>query len=120
MIMMFGVLQFIYLAYDNDVWCTAVHLPGIDNITADRESRLVCDETEWMLNKTIFQKIINLGIGPSIDLFASRLNFQLEKFESWKADPLASHIDAFTLCWTDLNFDAFTLCWTDLNFDTYL
>ena len=54
MIMMFGVLQFIYLAYDNDVWCTAVHLPGIDNITADRKSRLVCDETEWMLNKTIF------------------------------------------------------------------
>jgi hypothetical protein len=57
-----------------------------------------------------------LGIGPSIDLFASRLNFQIEKFVSWKADPLTSHIDAFTLCWTDLNFDALTLCWTDLNF----
>jgi hypothetical protein len=25
------------LADDNDVWCTAVHLPGIDNITADRK-----------------------------------------------------------------------------------
>lgn len=93
------------LAYDNDVWCTC--LPGIDNITADRESRLVHDETEWMLNKTIFQKIINLGNGHSIDLFASRLNFQLEMFVSWKADPLASHIDVLTLCWTDLNFYAF-------------
>ena len=34
-----AIARDIWTLADNDIWCTAVHLPGIDNITADRESR---------------------------------------------------------------------------------
>ena len=38
-----------------------------------------------------------------IDLFASKLNFQIKKSCAWKPEPLASFIDAFTLNWNDFN-----------------
>jgi hypothetical protein len=34
------------LAVSNKIWITAVHLPGVENLTADRESRKIRDETE--------------------------------------------------------------------------
>ena len=34
---------------------------------------------------------------PDIDLFVSRLNHKVPKYASWKPDPLASFVDAFTL-----------------------
>ena len=43
---------------------------------------------------------INLLLGPlSIDLFASRLSTQLSSFVSWKPNPLAMAVDAFTEDW---------------------
>lgn len=39
------------LADKNNIWLLAVHVPGVDNIIADKESRLKRDETEWMLNR---------------------------------------------------------------------
>ena len=38
---------------------------------------------------------------PDIDLFASRLNFQIMPYISWHADPTAVHTDAFTLSWSN-------------------
>ena len=43
---------------------------------------------------------------PSIDLFASRLNYQLKPFVSWTPDPEAMAIDAFSFHWKE-NFYAF-------------
>ena len=43
----------------------------------------------------------------NIDLFASRLNLKIDKFVSWKADPLAWAVDAFTLTWNNIMFYAF-------------
>jgi len=43
---------------------------------------------------------------PSIDLFASRLNYQLKPFVSWRPDPEAMVIDAFSINWKE-NFYAF-------------
>jgi hypothetical protein len=57
------------------------------------------DETEWSLNDSLFNKIQSLRVDLDIDLFASRLNYKISKFVSWKADPLAWAIDAFTLQW---------------------
>lgn len=37
---------------------------------------------------------------PDIDIFASRLNSQLPKYASWKPDPGATHVDAFSFAWT--------------------
>ena len=46
---------------------------------------------------TLFQ-IINQLLEPlSTDLFASRLSTQLPNFISWKPDPLAMAVDAFTV-----------------------
>lgn len=39
-----------------------------------------------------------------MDLFASRLNFQIEKFCAWKPDPSASFIDALSLNWRYFDF----------------
>ena len=40
---------------------------------------------------------------PDIDLFASRLNHKVPKYASWKPDPLASFVDAFTLNWREFS-----------------
>ena len=70
-------------------WLTATHLPGLLNTHADLESRSIHDNTEWKLNTILFDKICQKWGKPEIDLFASRLNCQLDEFMSWKPDPSA-------------------------------
>ena len=82
-----------------DVFLVAEHLPGKDNITADRESRSTKDCCDWMLNPQILQ-LIHQQMGPlQIDLFASRLTKQLPNFYSWRPDPEAIAMDAFNQDW---------------------
>ena len=40
-------------------------------------------------------------------MFASRLNKQVEKFASWKPDPDAIHVNAFSMSWAHLFLYAF-------------
>lgn len=44
---------------------------------------------------------------PEIDLFATRINTKCEQYVSWKRDPYAFNIDAFTISWHDFFFYAF-------------
>ena len=44
---------------------------------------------------------------PVIDLFASRINNQVQRFASFRPDPEAEIIDAFTVSWFNLDFYAF-------------
>ena len=74
---------------------------------ADERSQIFDDKTEWKLNASVFQSIVREFGKPAIDLFASRLNFQLKPYISWKPDPEACHVDAFTLDWSNLVFYAF-------------
>lgn len=83
----------------NDIWITCVHIPGKNNVLADAASRNFNDRHEWKLNPEIFSKLCVVFGTPSIDLFASRLNKQLDCFCSWTPDPEAEHMDAFTLNW---------------------
>lgn len=53
-----------------------------------------------------FQRISCHWGKSSIDLFASRLNFQLRPFISWKPDPEAFAVDAFSISWKEHNFYA--------------
>ena len=88
-------------------WLTATHLPGKLNTTADKESRSVHDNTEWKLNCKLFQLIIGTWKTPTIDLFASRLNYQLPVYCSYKPDPGALAVDAFCIDWKPHFFYAF-------------
>ena len=51
--------------------------------------------------------LTSLSFCPHIDLFASRINYQLEKYVSFKPDPGAFAIDAFTTDWANLKLYAF-------------
>ena len=60
-------------AIDRDIWLTAVHKPGIENVEADHESREFRESLEWMLDPKFFTQICETFGTPAIDLFASRL-----------------------------------------------
>ena len=92
---------------ERNLWITAAYLPGSQNTEADYESRHFNDRTEWMLHKSYFEKVVQKFGRPSIDIFASRLNTQLERYISWFPDPHAESVDAFTLDWSNLDFYAF-------------
>ena len=77
------------------IWFSAMHIPGKQNVLADKESREKRSDSEWNLNPLLFECIIPLWGTLSVDLFASRLNYQLRPFVSWRHDPEAIAVDAF-------------------------
>lgn len=87
----------------NDIWITCAHIPGKKNVLADEASRNFNDRHEWKLNPKIFKELCVVFGTPSIDLFASRLNKQIDCFCSWRPDPEAKHVDAFTLNWASFD-----------------
>ena len=91
-----------------NIWLSTAHIPGKLNTAADEESRKINFDAEWKLNPTILVDCLSkFDFVPDIDLFASRVNAQFDKYVSFKADPEAFAVDAFTLIWTDLHFYAF-------------
>lgn len=64
-------------------------------------SRSFSDSTKWKLNEKVFNEICNTFFYPDIDLFASRLNRQLENYISWFPDPQAIKSDAFSINWSE-------------------
>ena len=87
---------------------SAEHLPGIHNRDADQTSRIFNNRTEWMISPHLLREALSLlAVNPSIDLFASRLNKQFPIFCSWKPDPDAWKIDAFSFPWIQNGLYAF-------------
>ena len=89
-------------------WVTACHIPGDNNEEADALSRNFDSMSEWMLDPQLFylaQK--NLNFRPNIDLMATRVNKQLEKFMSFRPDPEAFAVDAFSWPWGGFKFYCF-------------
>ena len=85
---------------DKNITLQATHLAGTLNHTADEESCVMKDRSDWMLFPRTFSKI-NQNVGPlQVDLFASRLTYQLRDYVTWRPDPGAMAVDAFTLDWT--------------------
>ena len=84
-----------------NITLSLTYIASEDNDIADFESRNFSNEdTEWSLAQSVFDQICeHFGIIPEIDMFASRLNTKLQKFCSWKKEPFASYIDAFTVQW---------------------
>ena len=55
-------------------WLTAIHIPGVFNEDADRESRKQEFRREWMLNRRDFHYVVEKrNVSPSIDLLASQV-----------------------------------------------
>ena len=78
-----------------EIWLSACHIPGSTNVDADTESRKINSSTEWFLHSDVFADI-NKMWGPfQIDLFASRLNFKVPSYVSWKPNPGATYVNAF-------------------------
>ena len=95
-----------YLA--NQITLTVEYLPGTLNTRADKASREIKNlSSEWILNKPIFQKLIQT-LGPvDVDLFALRLCHQIPKDISWQPDPHAWMVDTFQINWSHLKAYAF-------------
>ncbi|XP_052694156.1 uncharacterized protein LOC128172399 isoform X2 [Crassostrea angulata] len=92
----------IWLWCDNkNILISAVHIAGKNNVTADYMSRSFSDSTEWKLNEKVFDELCRIFFYPDMDLFASRLNRQLENYISWFPDPFAFTSDAFSISWSD-------------------
>lgn len=90
------------------LWClerkihlSAAHIPGASNCEADEMSRSFNDDLEWSLNEHQFAKILKEFPDLSIDLFASRLNYRLERYVSFRPEPHAYAVDAFSFDWTN-------------------
>ena len=87
---------------------SVAHIPGKQNLVADFESRRNQREAEWRLNKAALQNALSrLNFQPDIDLFASRINYLFPKYVSYRPNPQAFAIDAFSLQWSRLDFYAF-------------
>ena len=57
------------------------YLPGSRNVEADEESRIDTREIEWKLDPVVFKVVqAKLGVCDNVDLFASRLSNQLDRY----------------------------------------
>ena len=88
-------------AIDHGLWLEASFIPGLQNSDANFGSRYLSVRTEWALPRCIFNKICHLFFRPTIDLFASRLNAQLQRYVSWTPDLYSSDVDAFLIDWSN-------------------
>ena len=94
-------------AVKKDIWLSASHVPGVENNIADLKSRYFYDNKEWSLNPYIIEKVCEKFGKPEIDLFATRLNAKCELYVSFKPNPNAFAVDAFTQNWNDIKGYAF-------------
>eukprot|EP00794_Sanderia_malayensis_P011634 gene11634-12834_t len=81
-------------AMTRNIWLSAAHIPGCNNVSADALSRKFSMELEWMFSKKVFENILSLFNNLQMP------NAQLPNYVSWKPDPMAKHIDAFTVNWS--------------------
>ena len=95
-----------------NIWCWAISkgihlsaefLPGSENTLADSASRIFDENTEWSLLSPIYYQLKEYYGHFSIDLFASRLNSKNEVYASWKPDPSAHFVDAFSRNWNNFH-----------------
>jgi len=85
---------------DRDIWISANHIPGLSNV-AHVESRQFNDNVEWMLDVKVFAQLVKIWGKPVIDLFATKQNAQVPRYISWKPDPDAETINAFSFSWSN-------------------
>ena len=89
---------------EGNIWITCAHIPGIENVESDLESRKEYKQAEWQLNPIIFVKATKrLKFFPDLDCFATRLNTKLKNYASFRPDPYAKYSDCFSINWAGHN-----------------
>ena len=79
----------------------AIHISGVRNTEADGLSRRHRDHS-YSLPDSLFSFFCEaFDFSPSVDLFASRVNFKLPNYYSAGPDPFANNFDAFLCSWPD-------------------
>ena len=88
-------------------WCLkrnitvqAEHIAGVENTRADLESRVFQDPCDWMLSRRVFHRIQTKWGQMDVDLFAARHNHQIRDYYSYRPDPGAIAVDAFSQNWS--------------------
>jgi len=97
------------------LWCAkhqvtlrSKHIPGRLNVLADYLSRgRSATLSEWSLHPTVAASCLHLWGPPTVDLFASRLNFKLPLYVSLVPDARACAQDALSLDWSGMDAFAF-------------
>ena len=54
-----------------------------------------------MIKKELFLRLCEQTFYPDVDLFASYINHQVDRFVSWFPQPGAWHCDTFSFSWND-------------------
>lgn len=86
------------------IFVVASYIPSKENVEADRASRIFKNlDTEWEFSQVRFEEVRDILGHPEIDLFASRANSKCELFFSWRPDPNALGVDAFTFDWSQFS-----------------
>lgn len=93
------------LCKQEGIWLTCTHIPGTSNTKADKKSREFSDQLEWKLDHKVFEKLCQIWPKPDIDLFATRLNCQVDNYCSWKPEPSCLFVDAFCIDWSKFSFN---------------
>ena len=87
-------------AAERQIWVSAAHIPGSENVVAGTNSRIFERSSEWKLRQRVFKYIVRTFGKPDIDLFASRINHHLSNYISWRPDPGAKAVDAISINWS--------------------
>ena len=83
-------------AIERQLWLSVEHVAGVLNQEADSESRDRNNSGEWALSQNVFENLSDIfKVTPTIDLFATRINFKINRFVSWFPDPQATLTDTF-------------------------
>ena len=85
---------------------SAVHLPGNQNTIADQASRSRSDMSDWKLSDRAFSSIMRRWF-INFDLFASYWNRQTSRYASWRPQPSAEVVNAFSFSWSSVSGYAF-------------
>ena len=83
----------------NNSFISAAHMSGKHNNEADKLFFKSNNNTECQLNPKIFIEVANKFGNPEIDLFATRINTQLQNYVSWFCESEAKAVDAFLTDW---------------------
>jgi hypothetical protein len=82
-----------------NLWLTVTHIPGVENVEADEESRYFREAAEWGLTAPMIECVFSRFGRPDIDMFATCRNATLPRFASCGPDLEAEVIDCFTVLW---------------------
>ena len=88
------------LVLSHNITLSAQFMDGSRSITANIQSRLPVDSTDWTLPMSVYQKIIrHFGVTPDVDMFASMHTTKCDAFISRSDDPKSAGINAFRQNW---------------------